>query len=133
MSETNKIKVLLVKPEKQPEIIEIAASLESMQQIVGGYIQAIYPFEDNVVIVCNEEGKLNGDALNRALRDKEGRIYDILAGDFFIAYVTDESEEFLGLPDNLAEKYFKLFKNPERFMRVGNEIIAVSHLEREVN
>ncbi len=64
----NKIKVLLVKPNKYPKIIKIENTLEAMQKIVGGRIN---PFEldDNAVIICNGEGKTNGLPLNRAVYD----------------------------------------------------------------
>ena len=42
------------------------------------YIEAIYPYEDPVALVCNEEGKLEGLPLNRALRDEDGDIYSFL-------------------------------------------------------
>ena len=51
---------------------------ESLQHEVGGYIEAIYPCEDPVALVCNEEGKLEGLPLNRALRDEDGDIYSFL-------------------------------------------------------
>ena len=38
---------------KKPTIQEIDGSLESMQRIVGGDIEAVYPFDDPVVLVCN--------------------------------------------------------------------------------
>ena len=50
--------VLAVMPGKKPVKMELEGSLESMQAFVGGAIQAIYPFDDPVAIVCNEEGKL---------------------------------------------------------------------------
>ena len=37
---------------------EIDSDLKSLQHEVGGYIEAIYPYEDPVALVCNEEGKL---------------------------------------------------------------------------
>ena len=54
---------------------EIDSGLESLQHEVGGYIEAIYPYEDPVALVCNEEGELEGLPLNRALRDEDGDIY----------------------------------------------------------
>lgn len=39
-----------------------------MQEIVGGTIQVLYPFAEPVALVCNDEGKLLGLPLNRALR-----------------------------------------------------------------
>ena len=50
--------ILVIKPMQTPKVKEIESSLESMQKEVGGYIQAIYPFEDSVALICNEEGKL---------------------------------------------------------------------------
>ena len=54
------MKVLKLEPGEHPKELEITDSLESMQSIVGGIIQAIYPFEDTVALICNEEGKLLG-------------------------------------------------------------------------
>ena len=45
--------ILLVKPGKAPEPLKLDGTLESMQKLVGGYIQAIYPWEDPVALVCN--------------------------------------------------------------------------------
>ena len=58
---------------------------------VGGCIEAIYPYEDPVALVCNEEGKLEGLPLNRALRDEDGDIYDVVAGTFMVVGLTDDS------------------------------------------
>ena len=61
-----KIKGLLVKPYELPEEIEINNTLEAKQEIVGGYIECVYlPNDDSVVLICNEEGKINGMKLNR--------------------------------------------------------------------
>ena len=67
-----------MEPEKKPVLKEIDGSLKSMQEAVGGTIQALYPFEEPVALICNDEGKLLGLPLNRALRDEEDRIYDII-------------------------------------------------------
>ena len=66
--------VLIVEPGKKPRKAEIDGSLAGMQQVVGGYIQAIYPFEDPVALICNEEGKLLELPFNRVLRDVDGNI-----------------------------------------------------------
>ena len=63
----DKIRVVLLEPGKVARITEINHTLEDMQGIVHGDIEAFYPFEEEVCIVCNEEGKLNGMALNRAI------------------------------------------------------------------
>lgn len=85
MAETlkeKKINVVLCEPGKQARTATIEASLERYQKIVGGYIEAYYPFEEPVCIVCNEEGKINGLPLNRAVyADPDcGEMLDIIAG-----------------------------------------------------
>ncbi len=47
------IKVLVVEPMQPCRVQEIGDTLEAMQAIVGGYIEAVTPFTDPVAIVCN--------------------------------------------------------------------------------
>ena len=83
------------------------------------------PFEDEVAIICNEEGKVNGLPLNRAIYDSDKQMIDIMAGDFFICHAPISSEKFLSLPPDLAKKYSEKFHYPERFFRNTEEIKAV--------
>ena len=62
------MKVLMVEPGKSPYETEIEGGLESLQAAVGGDIQATYPFDVLVGLICNDEGKLLGMPLNRAMR-----------------------------------------------------------------
>lgn len=64
---SGKISVLLVEPDRYPRMIEIDDTLEAMQAVVGGDIEEYMPFEDEVAIVCHEEGKLIGLPPNRAI------------------------------------------------------------------
>lgn len=230
LPETEKISVLLVEPGKAPKVIEIPHSLKEMQRLVDGYIEAFRPFDDDTVIICNEEGKICGYPLNRAIyrepepetmtyvelkerfckheqedkeplegyvvfsednfnnkcseiertfvfsskneafmpdevgdsidgyclagggqkirldqyianenpgdhewkverfytKDKSKRqLVEIIAGTFFICYAPIESEQFSSLPSDLAQKYAAIFRNPERFIRVGDKIIVI--------
>ena len=78
------MKVLVVEPMKKCYTKEING-LEEMQALVGGYIQAIYPFPDKAAVVCNEEGKNLGLPFNRPLFDENDLPYDIICGTFFVA------------------------------------------------
>ena len=120
------MKVLVIEPKKKPVVKEIEGGLECLQGIVGGYIEAIYPFEDEVGIICNEEGKLIGLPLNRALYHN-GEIYEIIAGTFIIAGLG--AEDFTSLPDDLIEKYMDRFYCGEEFARINGQIIAVPNVE----
>ena len=119
------MKVIFVRPEYEAEVKTIGRDLASMQKAVGGNIEAIYSFEDPIAIICNEDGKLNGLPLNRALTDNVGQILDVIAGDFFICGLTDE--DFTSLSDEMLDKYLKKFKYPESFMKVNDRIMAVQH------
>lgn len=108
-----KIKVLIVKPGKDPYVSDIDNGLKSMQKIVGGYIQAIHPFGDtNVALVCNEEGKLSNLPTNRFLfHPKTGVPVDVIAGTFFLCACNGESEEFESLNEEQIQKYTKKFSS----------------------
>lgn len=120
MNET--LKVLSIEPGKQPVEKEIGAGLESLQHEVDGYIECVYPFDDEVVLIVNEEGKINGLPLNRALRGEDGQIYDVIAGSFFIAGITEDS--FCSLSPELLAKYAERFRYPEIFVSVDGRIAA---------
>lgn len=229
-SKPNIIKVVLVEPGKLARQAEIPAGLEGMQATVKGSIEAFYPFEEEVCIVCNEEGKITGMPLNRAvyseeviadmtysemtakfyetersgsgqhltgyivfsqdsfkepypeeartymvssnnkafipgmggysiygsaldgsdpcvrlerymqaekggedgwkiercyMKESEREMIEIIAGPFFICDCSGES--FGSLNDDQLKKYTELFKLPERFARINNEIVAVPY------
>lgn len=119
----NMIEVLLVKPGQLAEMTVIKAGLSSMQEIVGGDIQAAYFFDEPVALVCNEEGKMNGSELNRAVKDDNGNIMDIIAGTFFVCGLGDE--DFTSLQPEYRDKFEKMFKNPEAFLKMGKGIMAI--------
>ena len=103
------MKVIIVKPFTQPYTKEIKGDLQSMQEIVGGYIEVIYPFDDKIALVCNEEGKLKGLKPNRFILDRNTGVCDFIYGDFFLCYAPADSEEFQSIPDNLIQKYIDKF------------------------
>ena len=103
------MKVIIVKPFTNPYVKEIKGDLKSMQIVVGGYIQAIYPFDDEVALVCNEEGKINGLMPNRFLLNRNNGVCDFICGDFFLCSAPAESEHFESMPDNLIQKYIDKF------------------------
>ena len=109
--------ILLVPPGQQPKKITIDGTLAAMQRIVGGPIQAVYPFEKPVALICHEEGKLLSLPLNRALRSPDtGEIYDIIAGDFFLCTAPPDSDRFESLTNDQLEQYTQVFRIPELFL-----------------
>ena len=123
-----KIRVLMVEPGKKAYEKEIGTSLEDMYHALDcELIETFYPFdyEDFTVIVCDDEGKLNGSKPNRAIYGEDGKMIDIICGKFFICDCS--TDNFKSLPDNMMEKYKKQFLMPEQFARVNGEIIAVKY------
>ena len=120
MSDMN---VLLVQPGSYPKAVNIDSGLESLQAAVGGSIEVVYPFDDNVGLIMNEEGKIEGLPLNRALRDEQGELYDIIAGDFLVVGLTED--DFGSLSPEQMDKFEKLFHQPECFMKMGHSIMAL--------
>ncbi len=121
----DKIKVVLLEPDKVARTAEIGTQLKDLQAVVGGDIQAIYPFDEPVCIVMNDDGKLMGLDLNRGLRDKNNQLYDIIVGNAFICDCS--GEDFGSLNDEQLKKYTEKFKLPEKFYRIGEGIKAVPY------
>ena len=119
------MRVLIVEPGKAPRKSEIRRHLPSMQKVVGGTIQVLYPFEEPVALVCNDEGKLLGLPANRALRDSAGNLYDIVCGTFFLCGAPPESEDFISLTAEQMEQYQQRFLHPELFLNLDGEILCL--------
>ena len=118
------ITVLKISPGRRPEKITIAHTLEAMQYVVGGSIQAIYPFEDPAALVCNEEGKLLGMEPNRVIRDTDtGEMVEIICGTFFICGLG--REDFESLTQQQIQYYARLFEYPEMFLWNGTQLVVL--------
>ena len=122
------MQVVVVEPEKKPMVQDIDAGLESMQKTVGGSIEAVYPFDEPVALICNEEGKLLNLPLNRALRDDEGKVYDIISGTFFLCAAPPDSNRFAGLTDQQVKTFMERFAMPEMFLNVDSELFVLPYL-----
>ena len=119
--------VLMIEPGEAPRRLELNHSLEEMQKAVGGSVQILYPFGEPVALVCNEEGKLLGLPLNRALRDADGKIYDIVCGAFFLCGAPPDSDELAGLTEDQFQRYEQRFARPELFLNIGGHIICLPY------
>ena len=120
------MRILLIEPERPAVEKEIDGSLRSMQEIVGGTIQAVYPFADPVALICNDEGKLLGLLPNRALYDDDtGRAYDVVVGTFFICGAPTGVENFTSLTNEQVEKYKEKFSRPEVFLNMGGQLLVI--------
>lgn len=104
------MKILIVEPGKHPREADIPHTLEDMRRIVGGYIEAVYPWEDQVGLVCDENGLSKDTDWNRCINK------DIaIKGTFFVCGLGEE--DFTDLSPELMEKYKKLLWNPHLFFR----------------
>ena len=137
--EKEMLRVILCEPGETAEVVEIEDELESMQDLVGGLIEPYDPFYsetdpryENVILVCNEEGKLMQMPPNRAIVDEDGRVMDVIRGPFFLCYAPVESERFLSIPPDLEEEFLRKFELPEKFYRTENGI-EVTKIDRRAH
>ena len=113
------MKILVCEPGKHPYVKEIEHTLKNLQKEVGGYIQALYPFEEEVAVVCNEEGLfIESLEWNRAVEK-----YGPIKGTFFVCGLG--FEDFTGLTDEQIEKYKALFWTPELFIPTPNGMVVL--------
>lgn len=103
----DKIKVIVVEPDKHPEVKDISNDLKTMQSIVDGQIEVVF-LDDDAVLICNEEGKLMNLKANRCVGN------DIIAGTFFIAG-DDGSDELVSLNEEQIKEYTDKFNEIEEY------------------
>ncbi len=111
--------VLVVEPGYAPYEKEING-LSEMQGVVGGLIDAIYPFEEKVAVVCNDEGIMLGLPFNRSMEGGYGGI----CGTFFVCGLTEDS--FCSLTPDQMKTYKQKFHKAEILLGArGNEPITM--------
>lgn len=96
------MKIVICEPGKHPYVKEIDGELKTMQALVEGNIQVIYPFDDLAALVCNEEGLFLDIPWNRFLET-----HGPIKGTFFIAGI--DSEDFCSLTEAQTATYLKEF------------------------
>lgn len=119
------MKVLMVEPGYAPYEKELNG-LAEMQAAVGGRIQPIYPFEEKVGIVCNEEGLINGMDFNRSVPGG----YQGVFGPFFVCGLGDE--DFCSLTPEQIKTYKKMFHKAELLAAAGKDGLVTLPVEPKV-
>lgn len=104
----NKIMVLGVRPGKEPELVEIADDLNAMQEFVGGNIEAVWPWGDDVALICDEEALIKGAELNRIIMNERGGVFGVIYGPFFLCLAPRNSEVLMSLPRMMADRCMPL-------------------------
>lgn len=114
-----RIKCLLVEPYELPKEIEIDNTLEAKQKLVGGYIeQAFLPKDDSVVLICNEEGKINGMKPNRDIG------HDIIFGPFLIVGNDFENGGYKSLTEQQVLNY-KIRFDKHSIVQTENRVLGI--------
>ena len=112
--------VLVVEPGYAPYEKTIPNTLEAKQELVGGLITAIYPYEEMVAIVANDEGILLNMEFNRSVEGGYGGVF----GSFFVCGLTED--DFCYLPPDQMERFKKKFHKAEILLGVrGNDLITL--------
>jgi len=104
------MRVIKVRTNYNPEIINIDNTLEAFQQAVGGYIETVNLNGDELV-VCNEDGINLKLPINRTLvfKTPAGNFYNVpILGDFIICGT--DGEEFCELELDRAKELCEQFK-----------------------
>ncbi len=101
------LKVIYVEPGKKAYVTEMGKGLEPIQRAVQGHYEHVYLGKDKAVILCNEEGKLNGMQGNRRYNNGE----NVIAGPFVIVGLG--RNEYVSLTDEQVDKYMQIFGEPE--------------------
>ncbi len=101
--------------------------------VIDGKIEALYPFEEPVALICNGEGKLLGLPSNRALQTEDtGELYDIVAGTFFLCAAPPDSDSFASLSETQIKAYTEKFRVPELFICVNGQLLVLPDTSEDI-
>ena len=114
--------VLVVEPGCLPYEKEVDG-LREMEEIVGGAIEAIYPFQENVAVVTNANGANNRLEFNRSILE---RGYGGVFGTFFVCGLGEES--FISLTPEQTATYKERFKKAETIVLMLGSKIGRAHV-----
>lgn len=96
-----KLRILMKRVNQEPEEMEIEDTLEAKQALVDGLIEVVY-VSDGLLLICNEEGKLDGLLPNLVFE------FDYIAGDCFFIGDDYENSDFKSLTDEQIEEVKEL-------------------------
>lgn len=100
--------------------------------LYGGNTLVVYPYEEPVAIICDEEAKLKGSELNRVLRDEDGKIYDVVAGTFLIVGLGEE--DFASLtPEHMMKMQSELSSKDKKFILRKNIELYGTQIEHKAS
>ena len=102
--EKNNLRIVLKRVGKNPEVINIENTLKAKQRLVGGLIE-IFPVTDDILLICNEEGKLDNLLPNLIFE------YDYIAGDCFFVGDDYKKGDFKSLTNQQIEEVKTICKN----------------------
>ncbi len=123
-----KLNVLVVEPNKLPYEALIPNTLTAKQEIVKGNIEYVYlKNNDDVCLICNEEGKILDMEPNRTID------YDIIVGPFIIVSNEFDDGEDRSLSKKQIDKYKKYFdensiiktQNHLNVLSIKNKILEI--------
>ena len=122
----DKIRALIVEPDKEPYEVNLENGLKPRQKIVGGLIGYCYLLDDDsIAIICNDEGKILGLPFNREIG------YDVICGNFIIVGDNGSGED-LSLTDEQIIKYKERFGKDSirKTQQFVSHIIQKKEMER---
>ena len=116
--------VLVVEPGILPYEKEVKDELKDLQAIVGGHIQAIYPFKDNVALVCNEDGIGEQLAFNRTIPERQ---YGGIFGTFFVCGISGDN--FSSLTPEQMKTYKARFRKAEVILAISGGSVMIGRVD----
>lgn len=108
------IMALLIEPGKEPQLVFIEPTGKRIGELVGGLADFTWPIGDSIAIAVNDTGKLDGLPLNRSIRDADGNLLDVYAGNMLV--MGDHGgEEFDSLTADEIIHVVAVFGQPENW------------------
>ena len=115
MMEANQITALHICPNKPPELVLVEPTEPVFRGILGSSVEEIFPYFEEVMLLCSASAKVERKPPNRALYDENGNLFDIVAGDFLLVGAPLTEPGFISLTPEQITRYQALYQTPDQF------------------
>lgn len=121
--------VLVKEPGKEPKRVDVSEDLESMKELVGGYIESVHiPSLSNmkIMVLVDDEGLLKEKSPNIVRVNRSKNILDCLHGNvvFTGSKQTIDGLEWVSLTENQIDfLYENIFDAPLKYTSEGGLIL----------
>lgn len=119
------ITAIYVSPNQAPAVVQVESSELGFQSLLHGPVEEIFPYFEEVMLLCGAKAKIQKLPPNRVLYDDNDEYIDIVAGDFYLVGAPFTAQNYVSLTKEQIEKYLAKYQVPDNFRLTSSGYQAI--------